>query len=270
MELFQPRLSPDGKRLAITGIKEDDVAIWTCAIERCLLTPLTTLKANSPVWSRPEGTRLFFSRKTVGGRDIWWIATGGRGQAEQLFEKEYVQFPYSYSGDQKLLAFMDRNEGGDFDLFTLQLDGGAKSEPFYVTQFHELRPVVSPDGHWIAFTSNRSGSFNVYVKRYPAEGLPIPISTEGGNFPLWAPDGEEIFYRDGERMMAVSVQTQPSLKSGKPRVFASGSYRGDYDITPDGLRFVTIKRRKQGSEPTQIRVVLNWLEELKRLVPTDR
>ncbi len=283
MQLFQPRLSPDGKRLAITGIKEGrQQAIWTCEIERCLLTPVTTLSAQSPVWSRPpqspvwsrpNGTRLFFAQKTVGGRDIWWIPTDGRGQAEQLFERGHAQIPGACSPDGKVLAFSERDEGGDFDLFTLQLDGGSKPEPFHATQFHELRPVFSPDGLWIAFTSNRSGSFNVYVKRYPAKGLSIPISTDGGSFPRWAPDGKEIFFRDGEHtmehMMAVSVQRQPSFRVGKPRVFTSGSYRGDYDIAPDGRRFLMIKASTQESA-TQIHVVLNWIEELKRLVPTDR
>ena len=131
--------------------------------------------------------------------------------------------------------------------------------------------MFSPDGRWIAFSSNRSGRTEVYVKSYPEGGGIEPISTDGGSQPLWAHSGRELFYRNGEKVMVVSIQTEPTLKVDAPRPLFSypeGSSRGNtpftYDIAPDDQRFVFI----QQGWPTQINVVLNWFEELKRLVPT--
>ena len=132
--------------------------------------------------------------------------------------------------------------------------------------------MFSPDGRWIAFTSNRSGRYEVYVKPYPEGGGLVQISKGGGVHPLWAHSGSELFYRNGEKVMVVSFQTKPVLKVGAPRLLFN--YQGgssppyllrSYDIAPDGQRFVFIQHGK-GETPNQITVVQNWFEELKRLV----
>ncbi len=145
-----------------------------------------------------------------------------------------------------------------------------------VTEFIEKHPVFSPDGMWIAFTSNRSGRNEVYVKSYPDEGGIMPISTDEGDQPIWARSGKELFYRSGLKMMAVAVETQPTFEAEAPRILFEGLYRNgwfdstaDYDISPDGQRFVMVKASGNENPLTQINVVLNWFEELKRLVPTD-
>ncbi len=151
---------------------------------------------------------------------------------------------------------------------------GGEPQPFLATEFAENQPVFSPDGRWIAFTSRRSGRAEVYVKRYPEGGGIEPISTDGGVQPLWAHSDRELFYRNGEKVMAVSIQTEPTLKAEAPRLlftYSEGSSITSYlplsyDIAPDDQQFVFIQ---QEGWPTQINVVLNWFEELKRLVPTD-
>ena len=283
MELSNPRLSPDGKRLAVVARKgKEGRHIRTCEIERCAPSPLTSEYRVAPLWS-PDGSRLLFSAFEEHAQDIniWWSSADGTGEAERVLEREHFQFSTSLSSNGKVLVFEDWGERGDMDIFTLRLDGNAKPEPFHVTQFNERDPVFSPDGNWIAFTSNRSGRNEIYVKRYPAEGGLFAISTDGGQFPFWAPHNGEIFYREGDKMMTASVETEPNLRAGKPRSLFEGlprlrpeeirnmDRRRDYDPTPDGQRFLIVKKGEE-SLPTQINVVLNWSEELKRLVPTEK
>lgn len=158
-------------------------------------------------------------------------------------------------------------------ILTLRLDGSSKFEPFQVTRFSERHAVFSPDGNWIAFTSNPTGKDEIYVKRYPAEGSPLRISTEGGMFPLWSPEGKEIFYRNRAKMMIVAVQGQQKLRATKPRELFEWPLRDprmrNYDLRPDGQRFLMVKQAVEEPPRNQIHVVVNWAEELKRLVPTE-
>ena len=137
--------------------------------------------------------------------------------------------------------------------------------------------MFSPDGHWLAYTSDESGRNEVYVQPYPGPGGKRQISTEGGGEPVWAKNGKELFYREGNKMMAVEITTQPTFRAGTPTLVFEGQYFRDivpseanYDITPDGRRFLMIKESEQEGGPRQINVVLNWFEELKRLVPTKQ
>ncbi len=135
--------------------------------------------------------------------------------------------------------------------------------------------MFSPDGQWLAYVSNETGQSHVYVRPYPEPDVKFLVSgEEGGSEPVWSPDGSELFYRSGNKMMAVSIRTQTTFSASRPQVLFEGSYlvstiiRGNqyYDISPDGQQFLMIKRPEA---ERQINVVLNWFEELKRLVPTN-
>jgi Tol biopolymer transport system component len=142
----------------------------------------------------------------------------------------------------------------------------------------------SPDGRWLAYTSNESGRLEVYVQPFPGPGGKWQISTEGGTEPVWNPNGRELFYRDAEnKMMAVDVSQSRdsnravSLSAGRPRMLFEGPYEpsttnvANYDVSPDGRRFLMLKAvEQQGQAATEIHVVLNWFEELKRRVPQGR
>jgi len=149
-------------------------------------------------------------------------------------------------------------------------------QPLLQTQFNEVRPIISPDGHWIAYDSNESGQYEVYVRPFPnVEDGKWQISRNGGTESTWGPEGRELFFRSGEAVMMVRIQADPNFTAGSPEVLFTGNYDSalsvrSYDISPDGQRFLMIKDAGMtGERQAQINVVLNWFEELKRLVPTD-
>ena len=136
--------------------------------------------------------------------------------------------------------------------------------------------MFSPDGRWLAYASDESGRTEIYVQPYPGPGAKWQISTDGGTEPQWNRNGRELFYRSGNRMMAVDVGTTPNLTVSKPKQIFEGEYEptlvsaANYDVSPDGQRFLMLKAaRVQDEAPTQINVVLNWFQELKRLVPVE-
>ena len=151
-----------------------------------------------------------------------------------------------------------------------------KAQPFLGTPFNEGGARFSPDGRWLAYVSNESGRPEIYVQPYPGPGGKWQVSTEGGTEPLWNRNGRELFYRSGNKMMTVETTTQPGFTVGKPRMLFEGEYLAteypqlgsDYDVSADGQRFLMVKEIERTESSAQINVVLNWLDELKRRVPT--
>jgi Tol biopolymer transport system component len=183
-----------------------------------------------------------------------------------------------------LLAFFEVNPTTQRDIWVLRMgDPSAgsgqvrKAQPFLRTRFDEAVPRFSPDGRWMAYISDESGRYEIYVQPYPGPGGKWQISTEGGTEPAWNPNGRELFYRSGNKVMAVDIATQPGFVAGTPRMLFEGRYRSapfpiaNYDVSPDGQRFLMVKPSEQEQAvPTQINVVLNWFEELKQKVPTGK
>jgi serine/threonine-protein kinase len=269
-----PRVSPDGKRVA-TGIEEADSQIWLYDLGRDTLTRLTFEGSGNidPVWT-PDGKRVVF--KGTGNRLFWELADGSAG-AEPLTSSELAgnNVPGSWSPDGQVLAFMEINPNTGYDIYTLSLKDG-KPQPFVRTPSLETAPRFSPDGHFIAYASDESGRLEIYARPYPGPGGKWQISTEGGTEPVWNPKGRELFYRSGNKMMAVDIATQPTFSAGKPKMLFEGPYVPtprsfpDYDVSPDGQRFLMLKANEQAQVPAQINVVLNWFEELKQKVPTGK
>ena len=147
--------------------------------------------------------------------------------------------------------------------------------PLLETDFEESYPQVSPDGRWLVYVSDESGSEEIYVRPFPdIDAGRWQVSTGGGTQPLWARNGRELFYRNGEAMIAVLVETDPSFAAGNTEVVFEGDYvltQGgpNYDVSPDGDRFLMIRPVEDVSATPQIIVVQNWFEELKRLAPVE-
>jgi Tol biopolymer transport system component len=271
-----PRLSPDGRRLAVT-LQGQEVQLWLYDLSRETLTRFAFEgKMNSnPVWT-PDGKRIAFNSNKEGPANLFWQLADGSGGLERLTTSEYLHFPMSWSPNGRVLAFVEVTPTTGYDLWTLGL-GDRKAQPFLRTQFNESVPQFSPDGNWLAYTSNETGRWEVYVQPYPSSGGKWQISTEGGTEPVWNRNGRELFYRNGDKMMAVDIAPQPSFTAGKPRVIFEGRYvpppgtSPNYDVSPDGQRFLMIKPNEAGeAAPAQINVVLNWFEELKRLMPAGK
>jgi Tol biopolymer transport system component len=202
----------------------------------------------------------------------FWQLADGSGGLERLTSGAYIRSPMSFSPDGQLLAFIEIDPTTGYDIWVLRLSD-RKAQPFLRTQFNEGVPRFSPDGRWLAYISDESGRYEVYVQPYPGPGGKWPISTEGGTEPVWNPNGRELFYRSGDKMMAVDIATQPSFTAGKPRMLFEGTYEPtwatnpNYDVSADGQRFLMVKASEQEQASTQINVVQNWFEELKRQVP---
>ena len=244
-----PRISPDGGRVALdVRDQENDIWIWDFARET--LTRLTFAPGGDlyPVWT-PDGRQIAFSSDRDGTYNLYWKAADGTGAVERLTESENLHFPYAFSPDGRQLVFLAGTDGfRNSNLGVLSLDEGS-SEPLVATEFSERNGELSPDGRWLAYDSNSSGQSEIYVRPFPnVEDGQWLISSGGGTRPLWARDGQELFYlAPGARLMAVGVQTEPGFVPGNAEVVFEGRYSGGvlgrtYDISPDGERFLTIKK----------------------------
>jgi serine/threonine-protein kinase len=274
-----PRLSPDGTRVALNTGGPPAPAIWMWDMSRQSLQPFTLDPAGNSMltWS-PDGQRLAFGSSRLGVSNLFWQAADGSGEPERLLESDRIQMPLSFAPDGRLLFSADV-AGHGRDVHALSMDGSGQVDPILYGTTTEGNAEVSPDGHWIAYDSDESGQFEVYVRPYPGAygGSRWPISSGGGKQPLWSRDGRELFYRDFDgAMWAASVTLTPTFAPGRAiKLFASANYFGSgsalsgrtYDISLDGSRFLMIKQEATAGEAAALVVVLNWFEELKRLVP---
>jgi eukaryotic-like serine/threonine-protein kinase len=269
-----PRISPDGRRIAVT-IQDQDSQIWLYDLTRDTLSKLTFRGSNSsiPVWT-PDGKRIAFFSNREGPLNLFSQSADGSGQLERLTTSDYTNVPRSFSPDGRLLAFVENSPSTGADIWILSI-GDRKAQPFLQTPFTESVPSFSPDGRWLAYVSDESGHFEVYPQPYPGPGGKYQISTDGGTEPIWNSNGRELFYREGDKMMAVDVSARPTFSAGKPRMLFQGPYLSAaitmpyYDVSPDGQRFLMIKPNEQSS-PNQIVVVQNWFEELKQKAPAGK
>ncbi|MGA8607984.1 MAG: protein kinase [Candidatus Sulfotelmatobacter sp.] len=271
-----PRLSPDGRRLVVS-LQGQEVQLWLYDLSRETLTRFVFegTHNSTAVWT-PDGKRIAFNSNKEGPLNVFWQLADGSGGLERLTTSEYNNFPMSWSPNGQVLAFVEITPTTGYDIWMLGL-GDRKAQPFLRTQFNESVPQFSPDGRRLAYISNESGRWEIYVQPYPSSGGKWQISTEGGTEPVWNRNGRELFYRNGDKMMAVDISTQPSFTAGKPHMLFEGHYvpppgtAPNYDVSPDGQRFLMIKPSEAGdAAPSQINVVLNWFEELKRRAPTAK
>jgi eukaryotic-like serine/threonine-protein kinase len=269
-----PRLSPDERHLVVVleGIQNN---LWMYGFAAKTLNRLTFEGNNGwPVWT-PDGEKVTYASNRSEPWQIFWRLADGSGKEERLLAKPGDQQPYSWSSDGKLLAYLDEAPSSAQDISVLSLDGERRSQPFLQTSASEVDASFSPDGHWLAYASNESGRYEVYVQPFPASGGKWQISTEGGREPIWSRNGREIFYRTGDKMMAVDVAIQPAFQAAIARVLFQGPYEPttsvspNYDVSTDGQRFLMVQPSDQQPAVTEFNVVLNWFEELKRLAPTE-
>jgi serine/threonine-protein kinase len=277
-----PRFSPDGEQLAVTISEPGDTNVWVINLATGAQTKLTQEGTNNfPFWT-PDGERVTYSSILGGNEAIEWKRADGHGESEPLVSPEVlggVVGPGSWSTDGETLVYSRflPSMTGIEDIWMAARDGDREPSPLVATDAVEFGPALSPDGRWLAYVSDESGRYEIYVQPFPDGGERHQISSDGGLMPVWSPDGGFIYYRGGgNKIMAASITTNPRFRAGAAQVFLEWNYEeGSYlwspnfDIAPDGKSLVFVKADEEWGRATEIRVVFNWFEELKRLVPTE-
>jgi serine/threonine-protein kinase len=271
-----PRLSPDGRQVVVRlGALQSSLWIYDL-IDKTFNRLTFEGNDNWPLWT-PDGKRVVYASNRAEPYDLYWIPVDGSGKEELLLAKPEIQVPHSFSPDGKILAHSNLDPTTAHDVWLLPLADQQQPRPVLQTPAVEFDAQFSPDGRYLAYASNESGRNEVYVRPFPnLQEAKWQISTQGGREAKWAHSGNELFYRSGEGMMAVEITTQPSFRTGTPRLLFEGPYRrsttpttAQYDVSADGQRFLMVQEEAQEAEATQLNVVLNWFEELKRVVPTE-
>ena len=265
-------LSPDGERI-VASFAQQRVGIFD--ISSGVFEPLVVDGAASwPVWTADGREVTYASNQEGTAWDIFQRPWDGTGAERPLLVRERLQAPKAWSPDGTTLAFTDLDLAADIWLLTV--DNEDPTRPWLRTPAIEHQPQFSPDGHWIAYSSNESGDFEVYVQPVTG-GVKRAISASGGREPRWSRDGRELFYRSGDGMyrVEVSLGSDGAFERGRSSLLFSGPYQGDttgnaaYDVASDASRFLMISRAESGSTEMQLNVVLNWHQELLERVPVN-
>ena len=261
-------LSPDGSQLLVAFGYE----IWKYDVNRPgirnPITPPGSTNYGSPVWSH-DGSRIYFSSNRGEGWDIYTQVAESSISPEVLLARPNDQFPISATRDGTLL-FREFHPMTGADIWALSPDGEVTQ--VLGKKFNEYYCAISPNEHWIAYESDETGRSEIYIQEYPEGKKNHRVSTGGGVLPKWSHDGKELFYRDYNALMAVTVGPDGTVTSEPYRIYDSvidyESTYNSYDISPDDRKFLII-RQDPGSIPNQLNVILNWTEELQRLVPKE-
>ena len=262
-----PSLSPDGQRVVYK--KKTD--LWLLDVATETKTPLVSGFTTyfHPHWT-PDGKAVYFGSNETGEFELYRVPADGTGSPELVLERPGFQVPQSVSPGGDLL-FIDRSpQKGDDDVWVLPSDG--EPIPFLATSAHETAARFSPDGRFVAYVSDESGSNQVYVVPYQAEGQKHTISKGGGIQPEWSNDGRLLFYRQGDEIMAVEIELGPQFRVGKSeRIFGARPFAWEfdrYDVSLDGQRLLMVYRPPEAIAD-RVDVVLNGLELIRSLEPAE-
>lgn len=256
-----PRLSPDGAAIAFAIKDHERDEVWTYDVARAALTQFTFGGGMAPAWS-PDGRRLAFSSTRDGLPVVFSRATDGSGTDERRGRSTRGEVPTSVAPDGTIACV--ESTGSTRDIVLLH-PGEANAVPFLATAAAETAPAFSPDGRWLAFVSNSSGSNEVYVTAAADASHPLQVSSGGGTEPVWRRDGSELFFRSGDKLMVARVRTRPSLSVDPAAAlfeanFATGAAsRPGYDVSADGARFLMVREEHDDNPVRELQVFLGWL-----------
>jgi serine/threonine-protein kinase len=268
------RLSPDGKRLALSVGEVFSRNLWVYDPARDAMTRVIAAPSDAFVWS-PDGRYIAFASP---GNGISWIRSDGAGQPQPLVQSKDILFPSSFQPDGKRLAYYNLVAS---QLWTVPLEeqGGqlkaGQPERFLTSAFTDQTPAFSPDGHWLAYRSNESGRGEIYVRAFPppasGEGGKWQISNSGGTAPIWSPDGRKLIYQSGDQLMAVNYSVKgDAFSADKPRVWIAKLGGTNATLSPDGKRVAIVSRVDSSAAPApehEVVLLLNFSDELRRKVP---
>ena len=268
-----PCISPDGRRLAVEIGTSEGNDIWILDLERDTSSRLTVGgQSRSPVWS-PDGEWVAFRSNRSGTFSVYQRRADFSGEAELLLEDEEDLYLQDWSRDGWLL-YMVRGEPGDWDIWAQTLDGSEEPRPVVQSGFRDAEPSFSPDGRWVVYMSDASGTLEIYVTPFPDSGRRYQISPAGGLDPVWSPQADQIFYTsEGRTWLAVDVTADPEFRAGSPReLFEAEDYvripGRDFDVARDEQGFVVVVGSSSDAAQ-EMHVVVNSFEELKKRVPVE-
>ena len=284
------RISPDGSRVAL-DIRDQTNDIWVWDISRQTLTPLNRHPGQdmSPVWT-PDSKRIVWTSTRAGGNpNLFWQPADGTGTPERLTNNPGNQFPTSITPDGATIALFGSsgNSTNAMDVFTVGINESERAtKALLAAAGLDFDPEISPDGKWVAYHSNESGEFQVYVRPFPdVDAGKRQISTSGGTRAAWSRNGRELFYLDKDGFLTsvpVLPPAGPVFAAGSPaKILNSKYYLGSsllgldlrsYDVSTDGQRFLMIKELDDPRGPAQLAhmvIVLNWVEEMKARTPAQ-
>ena len=260
-----PRLSPDGTRIAFDVARTQGTDIWVYDLRSRAFDRVTTVGVSDrPEWT-PDGKKLLYSSNRKNSQyALWWQPADASAPAEQLVASEHIVREGVATPDGQAIVYREDTPTTNRDVFMLPLTGDRKAVPLVVGVADELMPRVSPDGKWLAYISDESGRYEVYVRALSGSGR-VTVSAGGGMEPLWSPDGRRIFYRDGPKLVAAAIATSPSLAVTGHQLLFEGDfdahpYHPNYDVSHDGKSFIMLK---SADDERKLVVVLNWLQELR-------
>jgi Tol biopolymer transport system component len=269
-----PRLSPDETRIAVERREAGHSAIWIIDLIRGTNTRLTFSSNNetNPIWS-PDGSRIIYGVELNGKRAIYQKLATGSGNEELLFKSDLDTTPTDWSPDGQFISvYSGANPKTGNDLFVLPMTGERKLQPLVQTPFGDAAAQFSPDGKWVAYWNNESGTNQTYVQPFLQTGEKIQISVDGGAQPRWRGDGKELFFVSlDNRMMAVDIESGPKFHAGVPKALfqipgygggGQGGGLGRYAVTRDGKRFLIPINTELTDSP--VTVILNWTAKLKK------
>lgn len=269
-----PRVSPDRERVVFDILELGQTIsrhLWLLDLMRGTTSRLTFDRVNmGPVWT-PDSRRLIYASAlgvTVPAGTLASLATDGSGQPVTVIEEGNPRpTPTSVSPDGKFVIGTRGN-----DVWVLPLGGdpkSAKPQPFLDNRFARAEFQFSPDGKWVAYQSNESGRNEVYVSPFPGPGGKSQVSTDGGTQPRWNRNGRELFFRSGAKMMAVDTELTPAFRAGTPKMLFE-KVSSDYDVHPDGKRFLMLKPAATTTDSSELHIILNWFDDLRKKVPLDK
>ncbi|MFN2386020.1 MAG: protein kinase, partial [Thermoanaerobaculia bacterium] len=269
-----PRISPDGTRVAldIMDHQTGNMDLWIYPSSGGVATRITSDAAIDavPLWS-PDGNRLAFMSIRGGHPDVYQRSSGGEGTEDVLVKSERAKYTSDWSPDGKNLLYRVVDATSNLELWSVPIGGAGKPAPFLKSPFGVSHGQFSPDGRWVAYASNESGRWEIFVAPFPGPGGNWRVTSAGGTEPRWRRDGKELFYLapDG-KLMAVAVKPGPSFEAGIPtvlfqtrrRVPVSATDLYSYDASPDGQRFLVSTDVGEGTS-SALTLVLHWTADLK-------
>jgi serine/threonine protein kinase/Tol biopolymer transport system component len=282
-EYLSPRLSPDGARVAFDS-RGLNRSIWVHDLERGTTTAITQAGSPAyPVWT-PDGKRIAFGAGATGPRNLFWISADGSGAPERLATSPFGQWPASWSPDGRTLLFMTYSPETKNDIWALDVSQRPPAaRPVIRTPGEDFDPMLSPDGRWLAYTSDESGEAQVYVQPFPALGPKHQVSVNRGVSPTWSRDGQRLFFLDAAlfqdaHLFSVDLTLSSTYSASIPRrvldlpasyLFQSGGVTPNYDVALDGTRFLGIQSRTGPPQApaTEIQLTFNAFAELRARAP---